>query len=207
MRLDQEDQPPDGRTAGVASQYLLLVDADVERRLEATEPRSDRSRLRCRTARSRREYSPRSKSPRLIKSGTTLVPYSVMSAMSSRPSAASRSWSGVLGIAESMPLIENEIRASRTNSIWRSKIPASSLSKPMIMPHQTSMPASWMRWTFSSSVPPVRTFWYFLASRSDSSSGLSMPMKVAMKLAWTIRSISSASSARSIEASVKSVSG
>ena len=53
----------------------------------------------------------------------------------------------------------------------------------MIMPHQTSMPASWMRWTFSSSVPPVRTFWNFLASRSESSSGLSMPTKTAMKLA------------------------
>ena len=65
-----------------------------------------------------------------------------------------------------------------------------------VAPHQTSMPASWMRRTFSASVPPARTFWNFLASRSDSSSGLSMPTKHEMKLARTISSISSASSAR-----------
>ncbi len=39
------------------------------------------------------------------------------SARSSRPSRASRSWSGVLGIALSIPLIENEIRLSWMNSI------------------------------------------------------------------------------------------
>src|SRR5207249_2665201 len=80
---------------------------------------------------------------------------------------------------------------------------ASSLSKPMIIPHQTSRPAFWIRWTFSSRVPPARTFWNFLVSRSDSSLGLSMPMKTLTKLASTKSSISSASSARSIDASVK----
>ena len=105
------------------------------------------------------------------------------------------------------PIIESAIRASVMNSRWASKIVASSLSKPMIIPHQTSIPASWIRWTFSRIVPPARTFWNFLVSRSDSSLGLSMPMNTAMMLASTISSISSASSARSIDASVKKVSG
>ncbi len=77
----------------------------------------------------------------------------------------------------------------------------------MIIPHQTSIPASWIRWTFSSIVPPDRTFWNFLVSRSDASFGLSIPMKVAMMLASSIICISSGSSARSIDASVKKVIG
>ena len=64
-----------------------------------------------------------------------------------------------------------------------------------------------MRWTFSSIVPPVRTFWNFLVWRSDASFGLSIPTKTVMTLASTISRISSGSSAKSIDASVKKVSG
>src|SRR5664279_5000314 len=38
-------------------------------------------------------------------------------------------------------------RRCRSNTVW------SSVSKPTIMPHQTSMPTSWMRRTLSSRVP------------------------------------------------------
>ena len=37
-----------------------------------------------------------------------------------------------------------------------------------------------MRWTFSTIVPPVRTFWNFFVSRSESSLGLSMPTNTAI---------------------------
>src|SRR5689334_22454437 len=64
------------------------------------------------------------------------------------------------------------------------------------------------RCTRSRSVPVFgRTFWCFLVSRSESSFGVSIPMKTFWKLARPINSMSSSSSARSSEASVKRVSG
>ena len=57
-------------------------------------------------------------------------------------------------------------------------------------------------------VPPAgRTFWYFFVSCSDFSLGLSMPMKTLTMLASTISRSSSASSARSSDASVKKSNG
>ncbi len=137
----------------------------------------------------------------------TFVPKAERSSRSSRPSAARRSWSGVFGMAWSIPVIEVVIRASCRNLRWASKMVESSLSKPMIIPHQTPMPASWMRWTFSMIVPPLRRFWSFFVSFSDASFGVSIPTKTKRMFAWTISSISSSSSARSSDASVKKVRG
>ena len=65
----------------------------------------------------------------------------------SRPAFFRRSWSGVFGRAFSMPVIEMGIRACWMKRNCSSKMAASSLSKPTIMPAITSMPAAWIRWT------------------------------------------------------------
>jgi hypothetical protein len=54
---------------------------------------------------------------------------------------------------------------------------------------------------------PARTFWSFFVWRSDASSGLSIATKTLAMLASTIARISPESSARSTDASVKSVIG
>ena len=110
-------------------------------------------------------------------------------------------------MAYSMPSIAEAIRASVRNRSWASNLPASSWSKPRIMPHHTSIPARWMRRTRSRSVPAGRTFWNFRVSRSNPSFGLSMPTKTLTMLASTIRPISSRSSAKSRDASVKKAKG
>ena len=111
---------------------------------------------------------------------------------------------------KTIPQIIDELeamRASFRNWRWASKMVASSLSKPTIMPAHTSMPAFWMRCTFSTMPPPARTFCSLRASRSESSLGLSMPTNTATMCASAISAISSASSARSSEASVTKRSG
>ncbi len=118
----------------------------------------------------------------------------------SRPSVAMRSWSGVFGIACSMPVIETGMRASWMKRSCSSKIDASSWSKPTIIPACTWMPYDWILRTFSTRSP--RMFCVFLVSCSDDFRGLSMPMKMVVKLAARSSSSSSSSWATFSETSV-----
>ena len=94
---------------------------------------------------------------------------------------------------------------SSTHSTMAGPTPVVSVSKPMMKPAITNMPARLMRWTLSAMLR--RVFCFFWAWTSVASSGLSMPTKTMKKFASRIIWSSSASSARLSEASVERTNG
>ena len=100
-----------------------------------------------------------------------------------------------------MPTIAVTMPLFWIKSICRWKIDGASLSKPTIKPPITCNPARWIVLTFCRRSRFL--FWVFRHSARLASSGDSMPIKTESKPAATIISISSGSSARLIEASVK----